>query len=131
MRIEAGNRIESGSTVAARLYRVEAAIDAALAETAAFVADLPRARSEAYLSAVAGQQVFDHATESLSAINQARARMVAATTAWRPWPARWVSTSWPSVPWTSPRTARPSAAGRAWRRLQKLKEPLPNTLNSC
>ena len=73
-----GQATEAGSSVAARLYRVEAAIDAALAETAAFVADLPRARSEAYLSAVAGQQVFDHATESLSAINQARARMVAA-----------------------------------------------------
>lgn len=71
-------RTEAGNAVAARLYRVEAAIDTALAETAAFVADLPRARSEAYLSAVAGQQIFDHATESLLAINQARARMVAA-----------------------------------------------------
>lgn len=69
---------ETGNAVAARLYRVEAAIDTALAEVAAFVADLPRARSEAYLSAVAGQQVFDHATESLAAINLARARMVAA-----------------------------------------------------
>ena len=70
--------IETGNAVAARLYRVETAIDTALAEVAAFVADLPRARSEAYLSAVAGQQVFDHATESLAAINLARARMVAA-----------------------------------------------------
>lgn len=33
----------SGEAVAARLYRVEAAIDAALSETAAFVAELPKA----------------------------------------------------------------------------------------
>lgn len=69
---------DTGNALAARLYRVEAAIDAALAETAAFVAELPRARSDAYLSAVAGQQVFDRATESLASINQARAGMVAA-----------------------------------------------------
>lgn len=68
----------SGEAVAARLYRVEAAIDAALAETANFVAELPRARSAAYLSAVTGQQIFDDAIESLAAMNQARSRMVAA-----------------------------------------------------
>lgn len=68
----------SGEAVAARLYRVEAAIDAALSETAAFVAELPRARSTAYLSAVTGQQIFNDATECLAAINTARARMVAA-----------------------------------------------------
>jgi len=68
----------SGEAVAARLYRVEAAIDAALSETAAFVAELPRARSAAYLSAVTGQQIFDDVTGSLAAINMARSRMVAA-----------------------------------------------------
>lgn len=57
---------------------MDAAIDAALSETAAFVAESPRARSAAYVSAVTGQKIFDDATQSLVAINTARARIAAA-----------------------------------------------------
>ena len=41
-----------GEALATRLYAAEAAIDRALAETAALAAALPGARADAYLSAV-------------------------------------------------------------------------------
>lgn len=76
--LPAGHSLSTGEALAERLFRVETAIDAALSEAAALVSELPRARTEAYLSAVVGQQIFDRTTESLTALTQARARMVAA-----------------------------------------------------
>lgn len=64
------------ATVAARLHSAEAAIDAALAETAQLAALLPAARTEAYLSAVTGQKAFDGAAASIAALAEARARIV-------------------------------------------------------
>ncbi len=65
-----------GSTVAARLYAAEAAIDAALAQTAALAAMLPQARAQAYLSAVTGQKAFDGAAASIGALTQARSHLI-------------------------------------------------------
>lgn len=66
-----------GDGLAARLYAAEAAIDAALVETAGLAAALPRARSEAYLSAVTGQQAFEGAAASLAALTAARGHLIA------------------------------------------------------
>ena len=65
-----------GATVAARLYAAEAAIDAALAQTAALAALLPEARAQAYLSAVIGQRAFDGAAGSVGALTQARSHLI-------------------------------------------------------
>ncbi|WP_054111218.1 hypothetical protein [Brevundimonas sp. AAP58] len=62
--------------VAKRLFSAEAAIDVALSETAHLAALLPAARTEAYLSAVSGQRAFDTAAASISALAEARARIV-------------------------------------------------------
>lgn len=65
-----------GEALSARLHAAEAAIDAALSETAQLAAMLPAARAQAYLSAVAGQKAFDGAAASISALAQARSHMV-------------------------------------------------------
>lgn len=65
-----------GEALAARLYAAESAVDSALAEVAALTAALPRARSDAYLSAVAGQKVFDSAAASVVALAEARSHLV-------------------------------------------------------
>ena len=65
-----------GEALASRLYAAEAAIDAALFETASLAALLPGARSEAFLSAVTGQQVFQGAAASISALTEARGHLV-------------------------------------------------------
>lgn len=65
-----------GESLAARLYAAEAAIDAALTETASLAAMLPQARSQAYLSAVAGQRVFEGAAASIGALTNARGHLV-------------------------------------------------------
>ncbi|MGV3577637.1 hypothetical protein [Brevundimonas sp.] len=62
--------------LSARLHAAEAAIDAALAETAQLAAMLPAARGQAYVSAVAGQKAFDGAAASITALAQARSQMV-------------------------------------------------------
>ncbi len=62
--------------VAARLHSAEAAIDAALCETAQLAALLPTARSAAYLSAVTGQKAFDGAAGSIAALAEARSHIV-------------------------------------------------------
>ena len=72
----AATGLEVGEAVAAGLYAAETAIDAALAEVAGLAALLPDARSQALLSATTGQQVFDGASASLSALTAARARLV-------------------------------------------------------
>lgn len=64
------------ATIAERLHAAEAAIDAALIETAQLAALLPAARTEAYLSAVTGQKAFDGAAASIGALAQARSHIV-------------------------------------------------------
>ena len=71
------SRLTVGQTLSGRLYAAEAAIDSALAETASLCAFLPRARAEACLSPATGQQVFDEAAASISALTEARAHIVA------------------------------------------------------
>ena len=70
------SRQSVGEALAARLYAAEAAVDQALAETAALAAFLPAARADAYLSAVSGQRAFDGAAASVSALAQARSHLV-------------------------------------------------------
>lgn len=70
------SRLSVGEALAARLYAAEAAIDQALIETATLAAALPVARSDAWLSAVAGQRAFDGAAATIAALAQARAHMV-------------------------------------------------------
>lgn len=65
-----------GESLSERLFAAEAAIDIALAQTASLAAMLPTARSDAYLSAVTGQKVFDGAAASIGALAQARSHMV-------------------------------------------------------
>jgi len=65
-----------GEALAARLYAAESAVDLALSEVATLTAALPRARSDAYLSAVAGQKVFDSAAASVVALAEARSHLV-------------------------------------------------------
>lgn len=62
--------------LSARLHAAEAAIDAALTETAQLAAMLPAARAQAYLSAVTGQKAFDGAAASLTALTEARSHIV-------------------------------------------------------
>jgi hypothetical protein len=74
----AGNmtRQTTGEALATRLYAAEAAIDAAIRETALLTAMLPSARAEAYLSAVVGQRAFEGAAASVAALTEARGRLV-------------------------------------------------------
>lgn len=65
-----------GETLATRLEAAERAVDHALFETATLAALLPGARSEAFLSAVVGQKVFEGASGAIAALTDARARLV-------------------------------------------------------
>lgn len=65
-----------GEAVSHRLHRTEAAIDAAMYETARLAALLPRARSRAGLAAVTGQAAFNGSAAALGALTQARAHLV-------------------------------------------------------
>lgn len=65
-----------GEALSARLHSAEAAIDAALSETAQLAAMLPAARAQAYLSAVTGQKAFDGVAGSIGALTQARAHLI-------------------------------------------------------
>ncbi len=73
----AGAPGDAGSTVAEKLYAAEAAVDVAVAETAALLALLPIARTELWLSAVSGQRAFEDAAASVGALTQARGHLVA------------------------------------------------------
>lgn len=70
------NRDEVGQSLALRLYAAEAAIDAALTETARLAASLPEARAQAYLSAVTGQKVFEDTAQTVVALSEARGHIV-------------------------------------------------------
>lgn len=65
-----------GDDLASCLFSAETAIDAALVETANLAAALPVARSRAYLSATTGQQAFEGAAASLTALTEARAHLI-------------------------------------------------------
>jgi hypothetical protein len=65
-----------GEALAARLYAAEAAIDRAMAETAALAAALPAARTEAWLSAVTGQRAFTGAAATVGSLAEARGHLV-------------------------------------------------------
>ncbi|MES2861721.1 MAG: hypothetical protein V4701_09620 [Pseudomonadota bacterium] len=65
-----------GQALSLRLHAAEAAIDAALTETANLAAMLPAARAQAYLSAVTGQKAFDGAAASIGALATARSHLV-------------------------------------------------------
>jgi hypothetical protein len=69
-------RQEVAQKVANHLYAVEAAIDIALTRAAELNAAMPMARSEARLSAIIGQDAFDRAAETFTALVQARRRIV-------------------------------------------------------
>jgi hypothetical protein len=58
--------------VADRLFALENSIDAALAQAAELTAALPKARSEARLSAMVGQAALDRTAASLAALVEAR-----------------------------------------------------------
>lgn len=65
-----------GEALAARLYAAESAIDQAMGETAALAGALPRARAEAWLSAVTGQRAFSGAAAAMGALAEARGHLV-------------------------------------------------------
>jgi len=69
-------RSDIGHILAGRLYEAEAAIDAALIQTARLAAYLPEARAQAYLSAVTGQKAFEDTAQSVVALSQARGHIV-------------------------------------------------------
>jgi hypothetical protein len=73
----AAARMTAGSALAGRLYAAEAAVDAAVSETAALMSMLPLARADLWLSAVSGQRAFDEAAASVGALAQARGHLVA------------------------------------------------------
>lgn len=70
------NSQSSGEQSAARLYCAETAIDRALVETANLAAQLPTARTDAYLSATTGQKAFDGVAVAISALTIARQNMI-------------------------------------------------------
>ncbi len=71
-------RIDAARAGAEKLMRAEAAIDAALRETAELMGLLPSLRMEANLSAVIGQDAVDDLGETLSHILSARRTIIRA-----------------------------------------------------
>ena len=69
-------RREAAQRVAAGLFALEKAIDAALTRSAELNAIMPSARAEANLSAVVGQEAFDGAAETFAALARARRHVV-------------------------------------------------------
>jgi hypothetical protein len=63
--------------VADRLFAVESAIDAALTCAAELNAAMPQARTEARLPAMIGQTALDRASETFTALVEARRRIIA------------------------------------------------------
>ena len=70
------SRLSVGEALASRVFAAEAAVDRALIESATLAAALPAARTDAWLSAVTGQQAFDGAAATLSCLTEARAHLV-------------------------------------------------------
>ena len=72
------HRNEVAVQVTRSLHATEASIDAALAQVARFVGELPAARQEAHFGACVGQAAITNAIAAMAAINQAREAMIAA-----------------------------------------------------
>lgn len=70
------SRQSIGEAVSRHLHRSESTLDAALHELASLAALLPRARTDAGLSAVTGQRAFDGTTAAILALTEARAHLV-------------------------------------------------------
>lgn len=70
-------RQAAAQKVADRLFALEDAIDTALTRAAELNASMPEARGEARLPAMVGQDAFDRAAETFSALVQARRSVVA------------------------------------------------------
>ena len=69
-------RRQLADQVADGLFAAEAAIDAALAKTAALAGIMPSVRSDARLSALIGQAAVERASETFAALTQARRSIV-------------------------------------------------------
>lgn len=71
-------RLGAAKDVAAKLHALEAAIDDALSQAGALTAAVPAARRRAGISAVVGQEAISLTGQSLAALHEARAKIVAA-----------------------------------------------------
>lgn len=71
-------RIEATNLVAKQLFAAEAAIDAAIAETAKLSAIMPEARLRAKIAAMVGQEALTRTSSSLKHLVTAREDMVSA-----------------------------------------------------
>jgi hypothetical protein len=69
-------RVDAVETVAAKLFAVEAAIDAAIGMAAELGTVMVEARTTARLSALMGQEALEHATGSLARLVEARSKIV-------------------------------------------------------
>lgn len=67
----------ANDAVAALLWRLEDQLDEAFATGGELLASLPRARRASNLPAIAGQAAFDHFSQTLLAISEARGHVVA------------------------------------------------------
>lgn len=72
------DRLGAAQDVAAKLHALESAIDEALAFAGELTAAVPAARKRAHLSAVVGQDAIALTGQSLAALHEARAKIVAA-----------------------------------------------------
>ena len=69
-------RREAAAKVAEKLFKAEAAIDAALARTAELVSALPSVRRRTRLAATIGQAAVEGAAKTVVALSEARASIV-------------------------------------------------------
>ena len=69
-------RREAALAVAEKLRQFEDALDAALVAAGELVTALPKARMQAHLSAVVGQDAVDSVAEALASVHAARASAV-------------------------------------------------------
>lgn len=69
-------RREAAEKVALNLFETEAAIDAALAKAAAFLAVMPQARMEAGVAVQMGNEALLKAAEAVAMLTKARAAVV-------------------------------------------------------
>lgn len=71
-------RLGAAKDVAAKLHALETAIDEALAYAGELTAAVPAARRRAGISAIVGQEAISLTGQSLAALHEARAKIVAA-----------------------------------------------------
>lgn len=70
------NRVDIARQVADQLFAAETAIDTALTKTAALAGLMPSVREDARLSALVGQSALERAIEAISALGEARRKIV-------------------------------------------------------